>query len=185
VDTFIHTQQELLKVVSKQVHTWMEAAKAGKPYESVHVVDLAREGMENYVKAQKQLLDIVAEETAKALGKKHTDDKMKKVKKTEVSELARKATESFIDAQKRLVDVAGKQVNANVKTVGKTLELLRPFPFVPLAELTREGVKSYVEAQRALVDAVVKPAGEQKHPAKARQARKPAGPAKKHARAAA
>jgi hypothetical protein len=64
-------------------------------------------------------------------------------------------------------------MNANVKTAGKTFELVRPFPFVPLAELTREGVKSYVDAQRALMDAVVKPVAEHK----------PGRPAKRSARA--
>jgi hypothetical protein len=186
VETFIHMQQEFLKVAGKQTHTWMEAAKAGKPYESRHLVELAREGMENFVKAQKQFLDIVAEETAKATGGKRTDGAVKKIKKTELTELARQATESFIDAQKKLVDVAGKQMNANVKTLGNTMELLRPFPFVPLAELTREGVKSYVDAQKALMDAVVKPVGEHKHAGKpVRRARKPRVQTKKEAAAVA
>ena len=79
-----------------------------------------------------------------------------------MTQLAREATESFIDAQKKLVDVAGRQMNTEVKTVGKTVELLKPFPFLPLAELTREGVKSYVDAQKALVDVVVKPNGQHK-----------------------
>jgi hypothetical protein len=66
-------------------------------------------------------------------------------------------------------------MNANVKTAGKTFELLRPFPFLPLAELTREGVKSYVDAQRALMDVVVKPTTEHKYPGKpARRAKRPA-----------
>jgi hypothetical protein len=56
-------------------------------------------------------------------------------------------------------------MNANVKSAGKTLELLRPFPFLPLAELTREGVKSYVDAQKELMDVMVR-AGEQKRPHK-------------------
>ena len=73
-----------------------------------------------------------------------------------MSELARKATESFVEAQKRLVDIAGQQMNANVKTAGKTMKLLQPFPSLPLSELTREAVKSYVEAQKALMDVVVK-----------------------------
>ena len=162
VETFIHMQEEFLKIAGKQTHTWVEAAKAGKPYETEHVVGLAREGMENFVKAQKQFLDVIIEETAKATGEKRTNG-VKKVKKTELSELARKATESFIEAQKKLVEVAGKQVNENVKTAGKSLELLRPFPFVPLAEMTREGVKSYVDAQKALMDVVVKPVVEYKH----------------------
>jgi hypothetical protein len=165
VDTFIHMQHEFLKIAGKQTHNWVEAAKAGKPYQPEHVMDLAREGMENFVKAQKQFLDVIADETAKASGGKHTNG-MKKIKKTELSELARQATEAFIDAQKKLVDVAGKQMNASVKTAGKTLELLRPFPFLPLTELTREGVKSYVDAQKALIDVMVKPAADHKHPGK-------------------
>jgi hypothetical protein len=162
VETFIHMQEEFLKIAGKQTHTWMEAAKSGKPYQAEHLVDLAREGMENFVKAQKQFLDVIAEATAEATSGKRTNGAGKKVKKTELSELARQATESFIDAQKKLVDVAGKQMNANVKTAGKTLELLRPFPFLPLAELTREGVKSYVDAQKALMDMMVKPIGAHK-----------------------
>jgi len=172
VETFIHMQEEFLKIAGKQTDHWVEAAKAGKPYETDHVVGLAREGMENFVKAQKQFLDVIAEETAKATGGKKVNGAVKKIKKTELSDLARQATESFIDAQKKLVDVAGKQMNANVKTAGKSLELLRPFPFLPLAELTREGVKSYVDAQKALMDVMVKPpAGP-----------KPVGKAEHHAR---
>jgi hypothetical protein len=165
VETFIDMQQEFLKIAGKQTHTWLEAAKAGKPYESEHLVELAREGMEKFVKAQKQFMDVIAEETAKATGGKHTNG-VKKAKKTELSALARQATETFIDAQKKLVDLAGQQMNASVKTAAKTLELVKPFPFVPLADLTREGVKSYVDAQRALMDVMVKPAVEHKHATK-------------------
>jgi hypothetical protein len=162
VDTFIHMQQEFLKIAGKQTHTWVEAAKNGKPLQGEQAVELAREAMESFVKAQKHFMDVIAEETAKATGGKPTNG-MKKTKKTELSQLARHATESFIDAQRKLVDVAGQQMNASVKTAGKTLELLRPFPFLPLAELTREGVKSYVDAQKGLMDAMVKPNGAPKH----------------------
>ncbi|MGD0470171.1 MAG: hypothetical protein ABSA54_17465 [Terriglobales bacterium] len=161
VETFVHMQQEFLKIAGKQTHNWVDAAKAGKPYQSEHVVELAREAMDNFVKAQKHFMDVIAEETAKATGGKHTNG-VKKTKKTELSQLARHATESFIDAQRKLVDVAGRQMNANVKTAGKTLELLRPFPFLPLGELTREGVKSYVDAQKELMDVMVKPNGAHK-----------------------
>ncbi|HTR68302.1 MAG TPA: hypothetical protein VMH85_21155 [Terriglobales bacterium] len=163
VDTFIHMQEEFLKIAGKQTHSWVEAAKTGKPYEPEHVLGLAREGMENFVKAQKQFLEVIAEETARATGGRKANGAVRKVKKSELSELARQATESLIDAQKRLVDIAGKQMNTGVKTVGKGLEVLRPFPFLPLAEMTREGVKSYVDAQKALMDVMVKPGGEHRH----------------------
>jgi len=185
VETFIDMQEELLKIAGKQTHAWVQAAKAGKPYGAPSLLGLPREGMEQFMKAQKQFLDVIAEETAKATGGKKANG-VRKIKPTELSEMAQQATESFIEAQKKLVDIAGKQMNANVKTAGKSLELLRPFPFLPLAELTREAVKSYVEAQKALMDVMVKPAGEHKHPAKpAQRTKKLAAPARKTAAAAA
>jgi hypothetical protein len=157
VDTFVQMQQEFLKIAGKQTHTWLEAAKAGKPYQGEDLVEMAREGMEKFVKAQKQFMDVIAEETARATGGKRTNG-TKKAKKVDVSTLAREATESFIDAQKKLVDLAGQQMNTNVQTAGKVIDLMKPFPFLPLGELTREGVKSYVDAQRALMEVMVKPA---------------------------
>ena len=154
VDTFIDMNEEYLKIASKQTHTWVESAKAGKPYQPQHVIDLAREAMENFSKAQKRFLDVIADETAKATsGKPNGASKRKPM---EASEVARQATESLIEAQKRLVDVAGKQMNAGTQSAGKALEMIKPFPFIPLNELTREVVKSYVDAQKSLMDVMVK-----------------------------
>lgn len=155
VDTFILMQEEYLKIASKQTHTWLESAKSGKAYQPEHVVDLAREGLETFVRAQKHFLDVVAEETAVATGAKHANG-TGKLKQTELSDLAQQAADSLLDAQKKLLDVAGQQMNAGVKTAGKTMEMLKPFPFPPLNELTREVVKSYVDAQKALMDVMVK-----------------------------
>ena len=47
-------------------------------------------------------------------------------------------------------------MHVNVKAAGRTIELVKPFSFVPLAELTRDGVKSYVDAQKALMDVMLK-----------------------------
>ena len=155
VDTFVEMQREFLKIAGKQTHTWLEAAKAGKPYTGEDMAELAREGMDKFVQAQKKFMDVIAEETAKATGAKRPT-MTTKGKKPELATLAREATESFIDAQKKLVDLAGQQMNAGVKTAGKAIELLKPFPFIPLAELTREGVQSYVDAQRAIMDVMVR-----------------------------
>lgn len=154
VDTFIQMQEEYLKIASTQTHVWLESAKAGKPYQPEHVLDLAREGVETFAKAQKRFLDVIAEETAIATGAK--SEIPGKRKKTELPELARHATNSLLEAQKRLVDIAGKQMNAGVKSAGKAIEMVKPFPFIPLNELTQEVVKSYVDAQKALMDVMVK-----------------------------
>lgn len=176
VETFIHMDEEYLKIAGKQTRNWLQAVKTGKPYEPEHMVNFVREGMEMFVKAQKRFLDVVADETAKATSGKHTE--AKKGKKTEIPALVKKATESFVEAQKQLVDMVGRQMSANVKTAGKTIDLLKPFPFLPLNELTREAVKSYVDAQKALMNVMVKPVNGQKPAPKVRVARKPMAKAK-------
>ncbi|PYX90262.1 MAG: hypothetical protein DMG68_02415 [Acidobacteria bacterium] len=174
VDTFIGMQHEFLKIAAKQAHAWTESAKTGKPYKGEQLIDLAREGMENFVHAQRQFLDVISQETARATGSK-VNGSAKKMKPTELPELARRATESFIDAQKKLFDLAGHQVRLNVKAAGKTVEMVKPFPFVGLADLTREGVKSYVDAQKALMEVMLRPRTEHKREHKPeRRSKRPA-----------
>jgi len=157
VDTVIEMQQEFLKIAGKQTHTWMDAAKTGKAPRGGALVDVAREAVENFIHSEKRFLDAVAEVTTKAMRSTHVNGAAKKIKKTEVAELGRQATNSFIEAQKRLVDVAGRQMNANLKTASRTMDILKPLPVVPLSDWTRAGVQSFVDAQKALVEAVTKP----------------------------
>jgi hypothetical protein len=186
VETFVHMQQDFMKIARKQSHTWMEAAKSGKAFHGESLLDLAREAMDNFVKAQKHFLDVIVEETAIATGSKKAKAGLKKIKKAELSQMARQATESLIDAQKKLVEIAGKQMNANMKTASRSVELLRPFHIVPLSELTREGVKAYANAQKALMEVVAKPAGEHNALGKlAHHAKKAAQAKKEKAKAAA
>lgn len=160
VENFISMQHEFLKIAGRQTHRWLEAAKEGKPFEGKQWIDLAREATENFIHAQKRFLDLVAEQTQ---GGKRAHASGRKIKRTELSELARQAVDSFIDAQKELFDVAGRQVKVNVKAAGKAMDLVRPFPLVPLADLTRQGVKSYVDASKALMDVLMRrDAGKQK-----------------------
>ena len=53
------------------------------------------------------------------------------------------------------MDVAGKQVSAQMKAAGQTLNMITPFPFIPIPDLTREGVKTFVNAEKALLDSVM------------------------------
>ncbi|HTR25404.1 MAG TPA: hypothetical protein VMI10_15590 [Terriglobales bacterium] len=158
LDTFIDMQGQFLKLAGKQTHSWIDATKSGKPYQPEHLLDLARESMDTFVKTQKEFLDIVAEEASNATGGKRANA-AKKTKKTDLSEVARQATDSLIDAQKKLVDVVGEQMNANVKTATRTLDLMQPLPFLPLGELTREAVRSYVDAQKSLMEVIARPNG--------------------------
>ena len=67
VDTFIHMQDEFLKIVGKQTHAWVNSVKEGKPYQPKQLMDLSRDSMDNFVKAQKQYLDVIVEETSRIM----------------------------------------------------------------------------------------------------------------------
>jgi hypothetical protein len=156
VDTVIGMQQDFLKIAGKQAHTWKEAAKTGKTLKGSPLIDVAREAVEKFIGAEKRFLDAIAEQTAKATGTKPAGGNAK-IKRTELVELGRQATESFIEAQKKLADVAGRQVNASLKMMDRTMDLMKPFPGLPFSEWTERGVKSFVDTQKALIDAVTKP----------------------------
>jgi hypothetical protein len=163
-DTFVEMQQDFLKIASKQTHTWLTAVKAGKPYDGEGLVELARESFDTFVRSQKKFLNVIADEATNATnGKNGTTRKMKT---TEVLTLARHATDTFIDAQKKLMDVAGRQVNADLKATGRTLNMIAPNTFTQLPDLTRQGVKNFVDAEKALIDTVIKPHPEHKPVAK-------------------
>jgi len=74
-------------------------------------------------------------------------------------------------------------MNDDVRTAAKALELVKPFPFLPITELMSEGVKSYVNAQKALMEVMAKPATEHKHTKAEHRARRT--PRAKKAKAAA
>ena len=178
VENFLEMQHGFLKIAGNQTHAWLESAKSGKPYDPAILMSVAQEGMENFVRWQKKFLDIVADETANATNGKAADT-ARRMKKTEVTALAKEATEEFIEAQKKLLDLAGKQIDVNVRTVGRTAKMLSPLPFLPIGDLTREGVRNFVDAEKALIDTMMK-----KSTRSAKAERMPKPRAKKTARRA-
>ncbi|MGD0214064.1 MAG: hypothetical protein ABSB87_12595, partial [Terriglobales bacterium] len=106
INTLVETEQDYLTTASKHAHKRLEAAKAGKGPDIACLVDAARDGMEDFVRAQKKFLDVVIADGAKVKGAKVEET----AKKTELSKLARESANSLIDAQKKLLDLAGQQV---------------------------------------------------------------------------
>lgn len=155
-DTLLRMQQDFLKTTGKQTLQWLEAIKAGKGSPGTHLVDLAQEGMDNFVQAQKKFLDVIAQETARATSGRH-EPSARIMKKTELAKLAREATNSFIDAQKSLLDVVGQQVNMNLKAATRTMELASTARFLPMANVAEAGVRNFVGAEKALIESIVKP----------------------------
>ena len=156
VGTFINLQQNFLDIAAKQTHAWVDTAKSGRTFTGQGLAETAREGVENFVAAQKKFLEVVEEETIKA-AKEGRHNGAAKAKRTELAELARQSTEAFIEAQKKLLDTAGRQVDVNLKAARRTMEAFTPVPGAVLADLTRQGVESFVSAQKALLEVMTKP----------------------------
>lgn len=64
IDTYVEMQLHFLTLAAKQADQWVDSAKSGKPFDGKALPELARESVENFVRAQKKYLDVVAEETA-------------------------------------------------------------------------------------------------------------------------
>jgi len=171
INTFVGMQQEFLRTTKKQTIAWLEDVNTGKAFTGSHLVDAAREGMDTFVLTQKKFLDIISEESSRALSGKAPE----KVKKTELSKLAHEGVNAFVEAQKKLLDVAGQQMNVNLNVATRAAGLLNPARLIPMANITGEGVRNFVEAEKALIDSMVKPHVEKKTPkprAKGRAPRK-------------
>jgi hypothetical protein len=164
IDTFVEMQLEYLKSAGKHVHGRLAAVKAGEEYEGDTVVELAREGLENFVQAQKKFLHVVAEETSTLTGGKEVTPS--KAKKTALTELAQEAADAFVDVQKKLMDVAARQVHVTLKTAGTAAKLMPTVPYREIPDLTREGFRSFVEAEKAVLESVTKRPEPRKAPAK-------------------
>ena len=154
LDTLIDMQQELLTTTSKQTLQWLETEKAQKGDRAAQLADFAREGVETFKRAQKKFLEAVAQETATATKKPH---EVTPAKKTELAQLAREAGDAFIEAQKRLLDVMGQQMNVNLDAATRTMELMSPAQFLPMATKTGEGMKNFFDAETSMIGSLIRP----------------------------
>ena len=155
VETLIAMQQDLLTTTSRQTMRWLETEKEGKPDPS-HLVELAREAVETFGRAQTRLLEVLAHEAERATDKKHTGER-KPANKTEIAVLAREAATAFIEAQKRLLDVMSQQMNVNLDLSAKSIKMMSPSRLMPVANLAEEGVKNFFQTESSLIGSLIKP----------------------------
>ena len=156
LDTLLGMQQDLLATTSKQALEWLQSEKAGKGNKAGRLVEAAREGVEAFTRAQRQFLEVVAQEAEKATSGKERHE-TKAVKKAELTHLAREAGSAFIEAQKRLLDVLGQQMNVNLDATTRTMEMISPSRLVPVASVTSEGVRKFVDAETSLIGSLITP----------------------------
>ena len=156
LDTVIGAQQELLTTTNKQALQWLDSEKTGKGARTARLVEFAREGVETFTRAQKKFLDVVAEESTKAMrGKPERNGTT--AKKTELAQLARDAGNAFVEAQKRLLDLVSQQMNVNLDVATRTIETMSPSRLFPMAGVTGDGVRKFVDRETALIGSLIKP----------------------------
>jgi len=156
VEILISMQQELLTATSKQTMEWVESEKRSNPENAARLAELAREAVEMFTRAQRKLLEVVAEESSRASGGKpaHTE---KPVKKAELLAVAREASAAFIEAQKSLLDVMGHQMKLNLDLTAESMQMMSPAQLLPLASFRPESVKNFFGAEASLIDSLIKP----------------------------
>jgi len=76
------------------------------------------------------------------------------------------------------MDVAGKQIHAQLKATGRTLEMIAPLAVNPLPDFAREEVKTFVDTQKALIDTLTKRGTETQAASKADHRKHPGRPIK-------
>jgi hypothetical protein len=167
IDTLVDMQQEFLTITSKHMQTRLKSNEAPN---AESLVDATRDAMDNFVRSQKKLLDVIVEGGAKPKGGKAEETR----KKAEISGIAREAASSFIDAQKNLLDLAGQQVNVNLQVAGKLAEMANLIRLNPLPTITGDSVKSFVDAEKAVLDTIIKPNGAKSTPKVVHAAKRPA-----------
>jgi hypothetical protein len=156
VDTLIGMQHELLTNASRQTMQWVESEKSGKDDRSVRLMEMARQAVETFTRAQQKFLEVVEHESGKVTGAKQLHQE-EAIKKTELAALAREATSAFIEAQKRLLDVMSQQMNVNLDLSTKSLEFVSPAKLIPMANLTEQGVKNFFKTETDLLGSLIRP----------------------------
>ncbi len=104
-ENFIETQKAFLDQVAEQVTVATETGKEPKPNKkdrSKALIQLSREGVEKFIDAQKQLLDM----TMDRLEADSKPARLKPTPRTSLAELTRKSVQNFTTAQKSLLDLA-------------------------------------------------------------------------------
>lgn len=152
VDTLIGMQQELLATTSRQTAQLLQSEE-GKGGRAAHLAELARETADAFTRAQRKFLEVVEEESARAMSGKH---ETKPVAPVELRQMARDAGDAFVEAQKRLLDVMGQQMNVHLDAAARTAELLSPAQLSPMASLASHSAKSFLDAEKSLVETLIK-----------------------------
>ena len=125
MEGFVETEKKFLDLVSEEVNAATEpgrpAARKAFRDRSKVLTQLARDGVEKYIDAQKELLEFAIQQFGTTNGKSAGERAeaaraAKEEVRTSFAELTRKSVKNFVNAEKSLLEVAVKPAKRTVKT---------------------------------------------------------------------
>jgi hypothetical protein len=146
--SFMEAEQVILDVVARQNTIVAEGLKpgvSGTPVEGL--AEVVRQGLDNFIAAQKQFLDILE---AQADGATEDFEEGNRFDTGRLSEIAREGMRNFLHSQKKFLDIVEDQL------VGKKGRMPKAVPngadSVDIFDMAKKSVNAFVEAQQRLLD---------------------------------
>ncbi len=155
VKVVVESQQDFLAAAEKQTNAWLDSAKAGDVFGDREARQLARDGIDNFERTQRKLLDAISEATSWSDEKASASTEGKSTM-PDLAGLARDSMDAFLKAQKRIVELAGQQVTASLKVTRETMVMVEPPSQESMENMGRESVEKFVTAQKAQLDLLAK-----------------------------
>lgn len=145
---FMEAERVVLDIVARQnsiVSEGLMPAIKGTPAEGL--AEVVRQGMDNFVSAQKQFIDILE---AQAEGAMSDFGEGKRFDTGRLSEVARDGMRNFLQSQKKFLDIVGEQLTAKKAHAAKSAEDGKHS--VDIFETAKKSVNAFIDAQQRLLD---------------------------------
>jgi hypothetical protein len=145
---FMEAEQVILDVVARQntiVADGLEPAVSGTPVEGL--AEVVRQGLDNFITAEKQFLDILE---AQADGATADFEEGKRFDTGRLSEIAREGMRNFLHSQKKFLDIVEEQLVAKKDPTPEPAH--NGATRVDIFEMAKKSVNAFIEAQQRLLD---------------------------------
>ena len=144
----MEAERVILDIVARQSSIVSEGfMPAVKGTAAEGLAEVVRQGMDNFVGAQKQFIDILE---AQAEGAMTDFGEGKRFDTGRLSEFARDGMRNFLQSQKRFLDIVEEQLTVSKQPAGEGAE--NGQQSVDIFETAKKSVNAFIDAQQRLLD---------------------------------
>jgi hypothetical protein len=128
MENFVRSQKRFLDVIAEEAaHATGAPNGKGEPRPGAEISELAREGAEAFIDAQKKLLDIAAQQMAVQVRvARRTVKAVNPFPPITLADLTRQTVDSFVFAQKALLDAVGRPAQAKTARTARKAPPRKP-----------------------------------------------------------